>query len=71
MVNLSHAMWRKSTRSNANACVEVAFVDEHVAVRDSKIQGGSVLVFTSAEWKRFITGVRCGGFDLSSRVSHL
>ena len=67
MVDLSRAMWRKSTQSNANGCVEVAFVDMHVAVRDSKNQGGSVLVFTPAEWQAFIDGVREREFELSAR----
>ena len=48
------ATWFKSSRSNATgACVEVAFLDSQVAMRDSKQDGtGPVLVFGSArrEW---------------------
>jgi len=36
MVDMSSAVWRKSTLSTVNGCVEVAFVESHVAVRDSK-----------------------------------
>jgi Domain of unknown function (DUF397) len=58
--------WRKSTLSTTNGCVEVAFVGDRVAVRDSKQQGGGpVLEFTAVEWAAFLGGVRGGEFDLS------
>jgi hypothetical protein len=64
-VDLSDAVWRKSTRSGANGCVEVAVVDGQVAVRDSKQRGaGPVLVFTAHEWEAFVGGVRTGEFEL-------
>jgi hypothetical protein len=66
MVDLTRAVWRKSTQSNANGCVEVAFVDRHVAMRDSKDQGGSVLVFTPTEWQAFIDGVHEREFELTA-----
>jgi hypothetical protein len=56
-------MWRKSTRSYTNGCVEVAFVDGQVAVRDSKDPSGPVLVFTPFEWTAFLGGVRDREFD--------
>jgi hypothetical protein len=56
-------MWRKSTQSYTNGCVEVAFVDGRVAVRDSKDPSGPVLVFTPFEWAAFLGGVRDGEFD--------
>jgi hypothetical protein len=49
MVDMSSAVWRKSTLSTVNGCVEVAFVESHVAVRDSKERHGPILVFTAAE----------------------
>lgn len=66
MVDLTNAKWRKSTRSGAygDNCVEVAFVDDAVAVRDSKDQSGPVLVFTRGEWEAFTGGARDGEFDL-------
>jgi Domain of unknown function (DUF397) len=64
MVDLSSATWRKSTYSNANGCVEVAFVDTQIAVRDSKDRTGPVLVFDSHEWEAFIGGAREGQFEL-------
>ena len=64
-MDLSDAVWRKSTRSGANGCVEVAVVDGQVAVRDSKQRGaGPVLVFTAHEWEAFVGGVRRGEFEL-------
>jgi hypothetical protein len=63
-VDWSRAAWRKSTRSGTNGCVEVALVDNKVAVRDSKDRGGPVLVFTAHEWEAFVGGVRSGEFDL-------
>ena len=65
-VDLGRAVWRKSTASGPNCdnCVEVAFVDEAIAVRDSKSPDGPVLVFTQAEWDAFVGGAKDGEFDL-------
>jgi hypothetical protein len=61
---LAGAVWRKSSRSNGQGqCVEVAQLDQAVAVRDSKHPTGAVLVFTPAEWTAFIAGVKTGEFD--------
>lgn len=63
--DFSKATWFKSRRSGGNGnCVEVAFVDDVVGVRDSKDQSGPVLVFTEAEWKAFVGGVKDGEFNL-------
>ena len=60
--------WRKSTFSTTNGCVEVAFVGDRIAVRDSKDQGGGpVLEFDAVEWNAFLGGVRGGEFDLRDR----
>ena len=58
-VDLSHAEWRKSARSGPNCdnCVEVAFVDGAVAVRDSKNQAGEVLAFSTSAWRTFVESV--------------
>ena len=64
-MDLSDAAWRKSARSNTNgACVEVADLDDGVAVRDSKDTTGAVLRFTKEEWQAFIGGAKDGEFDL-------
>lgn len=65
-IDLTDAQWRKSTRSGAygDNCVEVAFIDGAIAVRDSKDTSGPVLVFTSGEWDAFVAGAKDGEFDL-------
>jgi hypothetical protein len=65
MVDLSAAVWRKSTLSGANGRVEVALVAGRLAVRDSKDPQGPVLLFTPDEWRAFVGGVRNGEFDLT------
>lgn len=63
--DLSKAKWRKSTYTTVNECVEVAFVDGVVAVRDSKDPTGPTLVFTEGEWRAFTQGSKEGQFDLA------
>jgi hypothetical protein len=65
-IDLSRAQWFKSTRSGANSdnCVEVAFVDEAIVVRDSKNPQAAPLIFTAAEWDAFVGGAKDGEFDL-------
>jgi len=63
MGDFSDAIWRKSTHSMANGCVEVAFADGRVGVRDSKDRNGPMLVFTVNEWEAFIAAAREGQFD--------
>ncbi|MCA1706621.1 MAG: DUF397 domain-containing protein [Actinobacteria bacterium] len=63
-INLSGAVWRKSTSSSGSGqCVEVAQFDGVTAVRDSKEPSGPTLVVTPAEWAAFTTGIRHGEFD--------
>ncbi|MFI6796667.1 DUF397 domain-containing protein [Streptosporangium canum] len=65
-MDLSAAVWRKSSRSgdNGGQCVEVADnLPGVVAVRDSKDPDGPKLLFTPAEWRSFVGGVKAGGFD--------
>lgn len=65
-IDLSRAVWRKSTRSNnGGACVEVATnLPGIVAVRDSKNPDELTLIFTPAEWRAFVSSVRDGEFEL-------
>jgi hypothetical protein len=65
-IDLNRAQWFKSRLSGPNCdnCVEVAFVDEAIAVRDAKNPNGPALIFTAAEWDAFVGGAKDGEFDL-------
>lgn len=68
-MDLSAAVWRKSSRSSDNGgqCVEVATnLPGGIAVRDSKDPDGPKLFFSRDEWKAFIDGVSIGEFDIRS-----
>jgi hypothetical protein len=57
-VDFSGAGWRKSSRSGDGSngdCVEVAFADQAVGVRDSKNSAGRHLEFPESAWRRFAT----------------
>lgn len=59
--------WRKSSFCNADACVEVAAIEDGggVLVRDSKQQGeGPILHYTPKEWQAFLDGTKNGEFDV-------
>jgi hypothetical protein len=65
-MDLSDAIWRKSTRSSGNGgqCVEVAMnLPGVVAVRDSKDPNGPKLLFTRPEWQAFVHGLKAGDFN--------
>ena len=65
-MDLTNAIWRKSTYSGSNGgqCVEVASnLPGVIAVRDSKNPDGPALVFTPDEWQAFVDGVHAGEFD--------
>jgi len=58
--DLSNARWRKSTYSDGNggSCVEVAAgLTGVVPVRDSKVDGGPVIVVGAAAWTEFVRTV--------------
>ncbi|MCG5216976.1 DUF397 domain-containing protein [Streptosporangium sp. KLBMP 9127] len=65
-MDLSGAVWRKSSRSgdSGGQCVEVASnLPGLVAVRDSKNPQGPALVFGPGEWQAFVDGIKDGQFD--------
>lgn len=63
-LDLTGVRWRKSSWSNQDsACVEVAFLDGYVAVRDSRTPTSGVLTFSAAAWAAFLAGIRAGEFD--------
>jgi hypothetical protein len=58
--DLTHAIWRTSTRSGGNGnCVEVATnLSGLVAIRDSKNPHGLALTISPAHWCKFTTAVQ-------------
>jgi predicted secreted Zn-dependent protease len=56
---LEAVAWVKSTKSQANGCVEVAKLPKgYRAVRHSQDPSGPALIFNSKEWDAFIEGVQ-------------
>lgn len=67
-VDLTNADWAKSEMSNGgNNCLEVAFVDGVVALRDSKDVGdpeAQVLIVSRKDYELFTQSVQKGQSDL-------
>jgi Domain of unknown function (DUF397) len=66
-VDLSLAVWQKSTYSGGNGgqCVEVARnLPDIVVIRDSKNPDGPKLIVSPDAWRAFASGVRQGEFTL-------
>ncbi|GAB2445501.1 DUF397 domain-containing protein [Streptosporangium sandarakinum] len=62
--DLSGARWRKSSLSaDGPSCVEVAFVNDAIAVRDTKDRDGGTLVFHRDHWAAFVGDIKRGGLD--------
>jgi Domain of unknown function (DUF397) len=59
------ARWRKSNGSDSGGCVEVAYADGLIGVRDTKDHGqGPILAYTEHEWRVFLAGVAAGEFTI-------
>lgn len=60
-IDLSTAVWRKSTYSNGDGgdCLEVCYSHTAVVpVRDSKAPHGPVLTITAPAWTSFVTSLK-------------
>jgi len=64
--DFTEATWKKSSVSWEENCVEVAFVDGAVGVRDSKDPAGPALTFNAGEWDAFLKGVKGNEFEQPS-----
>jgi Domain of unknown function (DUF397) len=53
--------WRKSSRCEANNCVEVALGDHRAGVRNNTVPDDQ-LSFSGPAWRSFIAAVRAGEF---------
>lgn len=60
---LANALWRKSSYSGNTGgdCVEVAPLNPHIAVRDSKAPGLGALTLTPEAFTAFVTAVGSSG----------
>ncbi|MEV4722505.1 MULTISPECIES: DUF397 domain-containing protein [Micromonospora] len=70
-MDLTGAVWRKSTRSDngGSTCVEVATnLPLVVGVRDSKDRGGPALTFPPASWAGFVAATRSGDLNPARHV---
>ncbi|HEY7607273.1 MAG TPA: DUF397 domain-containing protein [Actinomycetes bacterium] len=63
MADLSEENWIRSSYCANASCVEIAFIQNAVTVRDSKELRGPILQFSKTEWSQFLDGVRNGEFD--------
>jgi hypothetical protein len=65
-IDLSRAVWRSSSAGTGaeDNCVQVAFVDDAILLRDARHPEGPILVFDQAEWDAFVAGAKDGEFDL-------
>jgi Domain of unknown function (DUF397) len=66
-MDLSHAIWKKSSYSGGNGgnCVEVARnLPGIVAVRDSKNSDGPALTFAPEVWRAFLADAGRRKYDL-------
>lgn len=66
-ISFANATWRKSSRSEmsdpAGQCVEIAFAEGMVGVRDSKDAAGPFLAFTKDAWSAFLDDIKAGELD--------
>jgi hypothetical protein len=60
----NEAGWRRSSRCDSAACVEVRFVGGRVEVRDSKQPDGPVLAYSLDEWQYLVDVVKRDGWWL-------
>lgn len=63
-IDLSTAVWRKSSYTNGDGgdCVEVVDdLDGVVPVRDSKDPHGPAIIFPATAWSTFVTAVKDTG----------
>jgi hypothetical protein len=70
-MDLTGAVWRKSSYDGEGGSIEIAFVsgsadgsDDVIAMRDGGNPDGPALIFTPDEWRAFTAGVNNGEFDL-------
>lgn len=63
------ARWERTVREDGTpAALEIGYADNGlVALRMADEPEGDLLIYTPAEWKAFVEGVRDGEFDIEGR----
>jgi hypothetical protein len=63
-VDIGPVQWRTSSFSggSGNSCVEVAFLPDAVAVRDTKDRTRAPHLYRGEPWRAFLAAVRAGEF---------
>jgi hypothetical protein len=56
-------VWRVSRTCDSGACVGVARRGEAVLIANTNDPDGSVINFTTEEWRQFLAGAKLGDFD--------
>lgn len=59
--------WLKASYCASSECIEVALYGTGAAVRDSKHPAGGQIVYTSAQWRSLLHGIKSGQYDHLSR----
>ncbi len=57
------AVWRKSSFSAGGECVEIAAIDEEIAIRNSNNPHAGSLRFSRVDMAAWIAGVKAGEYD--------
>ena len=57
--------WVKSSACATSGCVEVAFDEDSILVRNSVNPAAGQVMYTRNEWVAFVTGVKRGEFDIT------
>ncbi len=56
--------WRRSSRCDGGACVEVTLTRDGIKVRRAGDPDGMVLTIQAGGWREFVADVQAGRFDL-------
>ena len=60
---MSEMVWRKSSYTVRDECVEIAEAGGSAAIRDSKNPHGAQLRVPTGSWRSFLAGIKAGGYD--------
>lgn len=55
-------VWRRSSKCDGGACVEVAELDAMIMIRDSAEPGNAPIVVSRDVWQDFVSWVRTSAF---------